>query len=74
MTRQGYRFKGRVPIARYDHAVELAAATTVNNAARVTGLSAGAIRLEMQRRGIPRRRPGNLTLAELDAMGSRFTL
>lgn len=73
-NRPGYRWKGRIPIATYDAAVALAAKTTLNNAERVYGLSAGAISAEMARRGIARRRRGNLTLAELDNMRGLFVL
>lgn len=72
--RPGYRKRGRIPVAKYDEAVDLAAKTTIQNASRVYGISPPSIRQEMIARGIPRRRVGNLTLDELGQMGRLFVL
>lgn len=54
--------------------VELARATSAENAARVSGVSASAVRNWMRAAGVKPRRRGNYSMAEAGAMGSRLRL
>lgn len=65
-----FQFSRRYPQELFERAALLAGATTINNAERATGLSAATIRKEMRVRGIPRRRSGAPTMAEVERMGA----
>jgi len=52
----------------YERAAEIAASTSMRNAARVLGISTTTVRRAMKKHGVPFRRQGNLTVAEIAQM------